>query len=314
VQHRLGRDDFDNARELMGGSPATHTWGVCERYELKRLADAPEGDRLPYVLVPKYNTFDPSHRDKWRTYAPLEDTPDLFLRFARLHERGDQIEAMVDWVHSYGVLGQHGETPRFWGRPQFARDFKEAVGQAAGILALYEAVLNGDEGKARSAILEEYPFVGIYWRVYNFVPNKPPYMDREWNAEQISEAVEEIYGGDYLWYALETAARDVENMVSSYCIPSLSVEEGSRNPSGVTAKWNFKNLLGAMYLQMYWLMAAGGNVTRCKYCGRIIYLTSPLPGARKTRQDKKFCDDACRQRHHYHTKTKPGRQGNISSP
>jgi hypothetical protein len=62
-------------------------------------------------------------------------------------------------------------------------------------------------------------------------------------------------------------------------------------------------------LQMYWLMVAGGNVTRCRYCGRIISLTSPLPGTRKTRQDKKFCDDACRQRHHYHTRTKLKRQG-----
>ena len=70
-------------------------------------------------------------------------------------------------------------------------------------------------------------------------------------------------------------------------------------------------LYGAMYLQMYWLMAAGGNVTRCKYCGRIISLASPGPDARKTRQDKKFCDDACRQRHHYHTKTKPKRQGHL---
>jgi hypothetical protein len=41
------------------------------------------------------------------------------------------------------------------------------------------------------------------------------------------------------------------------------------------------SLLGAMYLQMYWLMAAGGNVTRCKYCGRIISLASPAPDARK---------------------------------
>ena len=103
-------------------------------------------------------------------------------------------------------------------------------------------------------------------------------------------------------------------MVGAYCNPALSVEEWSRSPSGVTATWNFKNPLGAMYLQMYWLMGTGGDITRCRYCGRIISLTSPLPGARKTRQDKKFCDDACRQRHHYHTRTKLRRQGNISSP
>jgi len=98
-------------------------------------------------------------------------------------------------------------------------------------------------------------------------------------------------------------------MVGNYCSPILSVKEGSRDPFGVTASWNFKSLLGAMYLQMYWLMGSGGNVTRCRYCGRIISVASPAPDARKTpRQDKKFCDDACRQRHHYHTKTKLRRQ------
>jgi hypothetical protein len=295
-----------------GSSPGGRTWGVCEEYVIWKLRDASEGDNFPYALKRKYPDS-PSYENKWRKYAPLEDTPDLFLKFARLHEKKDQAKAMVDWVHSYGVLGQEGEKPGTPSTPQYAKDFKEAVGQAAGVLALYEAVLNGDGERARSAILEEFPFVGIWWRVYNFLPNKEPYMDREWVAERISETVDEILDGDYLQYALETAANDVEYMVSNYCIPALRVEEGARDPSGVTAKWNFKSLLGAMYLQMYWLIAAGGNVTRCKYCGRIISLASPAPDARKTRQDKKFCDNACRQRHHYHTKTKPRRQGHLDS-
>ena len=306
---RLSRDDFNKTSELMGGSSlGGRIWRVCEEYALFRVRGAPEGDSDSYVLKPKY-PYDPRYFDKWPEYKPLEDTPDLFLKFARLHEKEDQAKAMVDWVHSYGVLGYEGEKSGSPGMPQYAKDFKEAVGQAAGVLALYEAVLNGDEKRAKSAILEEFPYVGIWWRVYNFLPNKEPYMDREWVAERISETVDEILGGDYLQYALETAADDVRDMVSSYCIPALWVEEGSRDPSGVTAEWNFKSLFGAMYLQMYWLMGSGGNVTRCRYCGRIVSLTSPLPGARKIRQDKKFCDDACRQRHHYHTKTKPKRQG-----
>lgn len=177
------------------------------------------------------------------------------------------------------------------------------------VLALYEAVLNGDEDRAKSAILEEFPFVGLWWRMYNSAPNIRAHVDRAFVAKEISETVGKVYDGDYLWHALETAGEEVEDMVSNYCSPALSVAEGSRDPSGVTANWRFKSPLGAMYLQMYWLMAAGGNVTRCKYCGRIISLASPAPSARKTRQDKKFCDDACRQRHHYHTKTKPKRQG-----
>jgi hypothetical protein len=112
----------------------------------------------------------------------------------------------------------------------------------------------------------------------------------------------------YLRYSLETALDLVAFKVQNQCFPTLLSEEGVSHPSEVRAGWHFKSLYGAMYLQMYWLMAAGGSVTRCRYCGRIISLASPLPGARKTRQDKKFCNDACRQRFHYHTKTKPRRQ------
>ena len=307
MQHRLGRDDFDKTSELMGGSPGGRTWDVCEEYELKKLLDPPEGDSLPYVLVRRY-PWGPSYFDKWRTYAPLEDTPDLFLRFARLHGKGDPVEAMVDWVHRYGVLGHEGKSRYPPGAPQDARSFTHAVGQAAGVLALYEAALNGDAEKARSAILEEFPFVGIWWRMYNEVLNKPQHIDREWIAAQIFETVEEILDGDFLEYALDVAADEVQYMVSNYCSPALSVKEGARDPSGISAHWRFKSLLGAMYLQMYWLMGADGDVTRCRYCGRIISLASPAPDARKTRQDKKFCDDACRQRHYYHTKTKPRRQ------
>ncbi len=64
-----------------------------------------------------------------------------------------------------------------------------------------------------------------------------------------------------------------------------------------------------MYLQMHWLMAASGNVTRCKYCSRITSLASPTPDTRKTRRDKRASDDACRQRHHYHTKLNPSARG-----
>ena len=62
--------------------------------------------------------------------------------------------------------------------------------------------------------------------------------------------------------------------------------------------WTFDNLLGAMYLQMYWLVASRDSVARCEHCGRIISLGRPHPEGRKRRSDKRFCNDACRQAHH----------------
>jgi hypothetical protein len=293
--HRLSRTDFDKTSQLMGRSAVRH-WSVCDEYELKRLSGAPEGNVDSYVVVPKY-PYEPAHLDKWTSYEPLEATPDLFLKFARLHEAEDQIEAMVSWVSSYGELGnvKPFQKTSSW---QYGRPFSEAVGQAARVLALYEAVLNGDSEKVKTAIFEEFPVVGGRSQTYDGSSDKPVNKARERLVEQISESVEGLYGGDYHWYALATAAGEVEEMVSSYCSPVLLVEEGSRTPSGVTARWNFQHLLGAMYLQMYWLMAAGHELTRCEHCGRLISLARPHPEGRKRRQDKRFCDDACRQARH----------------
>ena len=66
----------------------------------------------------------------------------------------------------------------------------------------------------------------------------------------------------------------------------------------VDIAWTFDTLLGAMYLQMYWIMASSDSKTRCEHCGRIISLGRPHPDGRKRRRDKRFCDDACRQAHH----------------
>ncbi len=66
----------------------------------------------------------------------------------------------------------------------------------------------------------------------------------------------------------------------------------------VRSTWRFKNLLGAAYLQMYWLMTSEGELKRCENCGRTVSLARPYPRGRKRRRDKRFCDDACRQAHH----------------
>jgi hypothetical protein len=298
--HRLSRDDFDKTSELMGGGSASRTWSVCEQYELKTLPDASRESPDAYLAVPKHR-WEPPHFDKWRIYEPLEDTPDLFLKFARLHRADDENEAMLTWVRSYGTLG-HGKPLWVPGAPQDAKGFREAVGKAAGVLALYEAVLNGDGAAARSAILYEYPYVGVEWGLYNELPEKPSQKDRAWWITRISDSVDEIYGGNYLSYALETAAGEVQHMVGALCSPALTVEEDVLDISGVRASWNFKSLLGAMYLQMYWLMTAGSDLTRCEHCGLLISLARPRPEGRKRRRDKRFCDDACRQAHHRNKK------------
>lgn len=104
-------------------------------------------------------------------------------------------------------------------------------------------------------------------------------------------------------------------MVRTFAYPKLTLQPGPALPSRLSSGYGFHNLLGAMYLQMYWLLAAGEkHVTRCNYCGKLVRLTARTPTSegqgkgRKPRQDKRYCNDACRQRHHYMTKTKPKRE------
>ena len=45
-------------------------------------------------------------------------------------------------------------------------------------------------------------------------------------------------------------------------------------------------------------MNSSGTVARCEFRGRIMSLSRPNPGRRKLRNDRRFCNDACRQAHH----------------
>lgn len=171
-------------------------------------------------------------------------------------------------------------------------------------MALYEAVLSGDSDKARGVSLEGYPLVDEGVRFYARLG-----LCRKCVNRKILDTVEGVYGGDFLSYAWATVVEEVSDMVHRRCRPFLLFEEGSHDPTKVWDRWSFFDLLGAMYLQMYWLIAAGGNVTRCDYCARIVSLARPGPGTRKPPQHKRFCDKACRQSYHYHNKVKPRRQG-----
>jgi len=75
------------------------------------------------------------------------------------------------------------------------------------------------------------------------------------------------------------------------------------------AAYGFRSLLGAMYLQGYWLMTAKGGERRCKGpgCLRVITFDQPEQPSDpwkkndrsrgyRTRVDKVFCSSACKQR------------------
>ena len=103
----------------------------------------------------------------------------------------------------------------------------------------------------------------------------------------------------------------MQNKLTTECFPQLI---GAYDPT-FEAAYGFCSLLGAMYLQMYWLMTAKGGVRRCKGpgCPRVITFAQPEqprdPWKRndrslgyRTRRDKVFCSPACKQRDYDHRK------------
>ena len=130
--------------------------------------------------------------------------------------------------------------------------------------------------------------------VYDSVPG-------DWNAYLMNRAIVDI------WVTVGSA-------LSIFAHPSITFLKSSGLITGavsprenLTGTWRVRNLLGAIYLQFFWLVTSTGELSRCKYCGRIIAYAPPMPesAGRKPRKDKEFCDSRCRQNYHYHNRIKP---------
>ncbi len=317
---RLNRNDFDRSKDIKSGYDLrARGWGVCEDYEIEEIPLSEQIQTTPkgwkYVGPARIvNKYDLSRSDKWRYYDPINDTPDLFLKFARLNE-GDLLpETILDWVRRYGLLGLNNESNSMLGyfEAEYAQAIDEQTKLAAAVLQGYEAVRNGDNDRAKQLIFGEFPhFFALDWiRLGGMVRGELESKLLPIGKKETQKAIEQDYDGDYVRYLLEKCAQAVETMVRANCLPALSVEG---KPARAAAGWSIRNLIGAMYLQMYRLMAAGEDVTTCRYCGRLISRMPPETGERKKRHDKRYCNDACRQRYHYHNRVKQSPQKQQSS-
>jgi hypothetical protein len=333
MKHRLDKLEFFENKHIRAIPDEGLIWRVCQDYEP---SGSSENMKDTYLRA-KYPR---NQKDKWTEYKPLQDRPDLFLRFAKLYEQGLSMDLALGWARKYGLLGyvpdydvmskervtggvsweefrripKPGEIPKsVLGTPRDGAIsvFWEEARRAAGVLAMYEATLHGDDDVAREVIREGAPFIG--GRIWPYVAHKLPRSqeDRELEARLVEDWVEQGLEGNYLKYCLMTAAFVVEGTVNDFCYPMLHLgpEPHEHDPSQVVDMWAFENLLGAMYLQMYWLIGSGANTTRCDQCGRLISLESPYPGAKKPPKHKRFCDARCRQKWNYHNRRKPRRQG-----
>ena len=320
----VNEGDFTEAADKAVNNLVRETvWPVFDTYYCDHAQDRDGPVGVRYVYAPEcLRRKDVSIKNRVTgAYAPLlEDS--LFLRFARLaedermdvpemplsQERLGGVPDLADdldternrtialrWADGYGVLGltPHPRLGTWWPDPRggdgdSVERFAYEAWVANGCLRLYEAA---------TAEELDMDLIASYF-------DNPRYKSHYTRTPAIARE-----------FALGVVATETQKRVTGNAYPAFYGVVG-RFVSG----WSFTTLLGAMWLQMFWLLTASEAPRRCSNweCDKIIAYEQPdrstrgmkrndRSGGYVTRKDKRFCHKRCRDRYHYLTKTKPRR-------
>jgi hypothetical protein len=265
-----------------------------------------------------------------RRYSPLHEVPHLFLEFARLAEQKDQLGALNAWIAKYGLLGLHrrGSRNRDLEASESSPDFRHNLGPLPDELEEYSDL--GGTGETVALVKREMYLANtalLYWEallsgeddqlekvIYGNERSREQTEPQQRKRRSESNQISATYVGSSLDAAVFVMHR-VEEILEAFTYPCIAVapiqfgQGGIIRPGTLARSWRPRNLLGAMYLQFYWLITSESDLSRCRYCGRIISYAPPVveSKARKPRKDKEFCDSRCRQNYHYHNRIKPER-------
>jgi hypothetical protein len=312
---KLGREDFVSSNPFLEKKVDRYgpfLWRVYEDYEV-----VDEEGGLPYLRASK--RAGSGTPEVVKLYRPLIDTPRIFLDFARIAERKNPRQALSQWISQYGLLGLADEGPQWFaeGAPEVVvppRVYNDRGGRGETLdavwyevyttnhmLALYESVLNRDTNKLELLL---YPPQDGPERLQQSRQHAKELMhktDATWIDVLIDQALRQVW--EYVMELAVFAYPGIGTVGDLHQQPLLTVDR-------LTASWEVRNLLGAMYLQFYWLISSAGELSHCKHCGGIISYAPPTPttGVRKPRKDKEFCSTQCRQNYHYHNRIKLRRQ------
>jgi hypothetical protein len=329
MSRRLNREDLLGSNPLMAEIDLHKPlyWQVYENYEI---LSSGEGIESPYIqAAAQARGREPKPVD---VYDPVTDRPYLFLDFARIVERKDPDQVLMDWFHKYGLLGLTPRNPHY-SKPLVPRqefisqivpkrryddrggpgDYFELIwaiaDEANESLVLYEAALGRDEQKLERILLSEYePEHGRSRR--QTLEVRAETSGANWLDTLVSQALLQVLeytmGNINAFVYPEITFPQHDSVLDMNTMPPLTVNQ-------LTRSWGARNLIGAMSLQFYWLITSASDLSHCKYCGRIISYAPPIPvdeshKGRKPRKDKEFCDSRCRQNYHYHNRIKPRRQ------
>jgi hypothetical protein len=263
-------------------------------------------------------------------YVPL-DFHDLFLEFANLAEdRQITLEVVLEWVELYGVLGLQRTSVNGMGNPrggpaESVSDFAYFAEEANMVLRLYEAT-TAPEGPDHEYLRKhirapEIASIQSLLAVMKVRYEKDDAGEEVASVEQKAlskptrDVIDQILMNRVSPEPLKRAALDyvaetVHLRVTGECYPRLYRQRDGTFRRG----WGFKSLLGAMWLQMMWLMSASEeDIHLCPWCRKTVtFEPSPEqpeidPGLKKnarknyrTRSDKTYCNADCRAKWNYH--------------
>lgn len=320
MRRKLNREEFAQTNPFVQEKDRhlPLLWAVYKDYEV-----VSDGVSYPYLVACEQRDSD-SPKLVGTYYSPLTETPYMFREFAQIVEERDPEQELYTWISKYGLLGlsreaddlseDHLEDYPEMVLPPFRYDdaggpgetlaaIWQEAGRANEALTLYEAALTRDEERLGHLLSEAW---------------SPEEVDKEREHYLTRKRETKVEWGNHLAdNALGIVWEIIEGPLMAFTYPYVNIA-GSWNPrylltpERLVASWKSRNLLGAMYLQFYWLITSAAEKSLCRYCGRLIFDTPPLPQGggrqRKPRSDKQYCNKQCRENHNYHTRIKPKRQ------
>jgi hypothetical protein len=285
-------------------------WVLYGDYDLKRTAS-----KQLYVVA-RTGPYGLVSMEEVIYNRPLVDHPDLFLQFARLKL---EIPGSISWSESLSGY------PSIFGEYDYGRLATEKNAEVAVEWARDNGALGLTSGRPPRRGGEPFRNGGdprggegdTVWRfvVESYIASRTLRLyEAATNTNTVDvDAIRDLadltpLGGESPEFArgqaLDVVSRTVERMVTGRCHPILR-----RKEDGIVQGWGFGDLLGAMWLQMMWLVSADSG-RRCQRpgCNRAVTIERPnwegleytqweggyRPKHYATRKDKIYCTPSCK--------------------
>jgi hypothetical protein len=324
-KHEYAARSYEQSVDANPDDYAWSEWIVYPEY------DVGEHEGHKFIYVP----MDDPERQIFgrRRYRPLSrPTAALFLEFARWPETegmdreplgsGANEAAARVWAEINGVLGM-SSSHEFTVHDYAEEAVEHSLGMRGAIRPRSRNEGNGGpeetvEAFAREAWVANMT-LGLYEAATN--PRGPEtevivgcMSDQEADLPSLRGVSTRSLHGDSPEHARSWALRVVEEIVEDrmrgrvWPIPVRELGGHLHGYAGHRQGWAFDSLLGAMWLQMMWLMLGQGR--RCEWCGKLLDVDpnedlriaeGGKAGRRKPPSHQRFCrGTTCRQSWNYH--------------